>query len=69
MRHLNCYNFASWLENQIKAGEWMGRVSMSTKECNYKEIDRQLKEQFTHGINDSDMSIKNNQRVHKNRRK
>ena len=26
-------------------------------ECNYKEIDRQLKEQFVHGLIDSDISI------------
>ena len=31
---------------------------MSATECNYKEIDRQLKEQFIHGLNYSDTSIK-----------
>ena len=24
-------------------------------ECNYQEVDRQLKEQFIHGLNDKDM--------------
>ena len=24
-------------------------------ECNYREVDRQLKEQFIHGLNDNDM--------------
>ena len=28
---------------------------MAAVECNYKEIDRQLKEQFIHGLNDNDM--------------
>ena len=35
----------------------MGKLRIATTECNYKEIDRQLKEQFNHGLNDSDMSI------------
>ena len=36
----------------------MGRLRMSATECDYKEIARQLKEQFMHGLNDSNMSIK-----------
>ena len=39
------------------AKEWMCRLRIATAECNYKEIDRQLKEQFRHGLNDSDMII------------
>ena len=31
--------------------EWMGRLCMTAVECNYQEIDRQLKEQFIHGLN------------------
>ena len=27
--------------------EWMGRLRLSAIECNYKETDRQLKEQFS----------------------
>ena len=32
--------------------EWMGRLWIAAVECNYKEVDRQLKEQFIHGLND-----------------
>ena len=32
--------------------EWMGRLCIAAVECNYQEVDRQLKEQFIHGIND-----------------
>ena len=35
--------------------EWMGRLGIAVAECNYKEIDRQLKEQFIHGLNDKAM--------------
>ena len=33
----------------------MGRVRLVAVQCNYEEIDRQLKEQFIHGLNDNDM--------------
>ena len=33
----------------------MGRLRLAALECNYKEIDRQLKQQFVHGLNDNDM--------------
>ena len=33
----------------------MGRLCVAAAECNYKEIDCQLKEQFTHGLNDKTM--------------
>ena len=32
--------------------EWMGRLRVAEIECNYQEVDRQLKEQFIHGLND-----------------
>ena len=35
----------------------MGKCRIATTECNYNKNDRQLKEQFLHGLNDSDMSI------------
>ena len=35
--------------------EWMGRLHVAVAECNYSEIDRQLKEQFIHGLNDKVM--------------
>ena len=34
----------------------MGKLRIAATECYYKEIHRQLKEQFIHGINNSDMS-------------
>ena len=33
----------------------MGRLQVVAAECNYKEIDCQLKEQFIHGLNDKTM--------------
>ena len=41
--------------NGENADEWMGRLWLSARECNYKEIDRQLKEQFIHGLNDTEI--------------
>ena len=35
--------------------EWMGRLRMAVIKCNYKERDRQLKEQFIHDLNDEEM--------------
>ena len=32
--------------------EWMGRLHVVAVECNCREVDRQLKEQFIHGLND-----------------
>ena len=32
-----------------------GRLRLSAIEFNYKELERQLKEQFIHGLNDTDM--------------
>ena len=37
--------------------EWMGRLRTAVVKCNYKEIDRQLKEQFIHGLNDKEILI------------
>ena len=37
------------------AEEWMGQLQMAAAECGYKEVDRQLKEQFIHGLNDKIM--------------
>ena len=33
----------------------MGRLHVTSVECNYQEVDRQLKEQFIHGLNDKHM--------------
>ena len=35
--------------------EWMGRLHMMAVECTYQQVDRQLKEQFIHGLNDKYM--------------
>ena len=32
----------------------MGRLKLSAIECNYPELNIQLKEQFIHGLNDND---------------
>ena len=35
--------------------KWMGRLRIAAAECNYQELDRQIKEQFIHWLNDKDM--------------
>ena len=42
------------LENE-SVDEWMERLCMAVAESNYRELDRQLKEQFIHGVNDKCM--------------
>ena len=37
------------------AEEWMGWLQMVAAQCGYNEVDRQLKEQFIHGLNDKIM--------------
>ena len=41
-------------ENE-SAEEWMGWLQMAAAECGYKEVDRQIKEQFIHRLNDKIM--------------
>ena len=36
----------------------MGRLRLAAIDCNYKETDRQLKDQFIHGLNNTDMLAK-----------
>ena len=36
------------------AEEWMGRLRLAAIDCSYKEIGNQLKEQFIHGLDDTD---------------
>ena len=38
-----------------RVDEWMGRLCVVVAECNYREIDRQLKEHFIHWLNDKVM--------------
>ena len=33
----------------------MGRLCIAAVECNYQEVDGQLKEQFIHGLNDANV--------------
>ena len=35
----------------------MGRLRTAVVECIYKEMDRQLKEQFIHGVNGNEMLV------------
>ena len=35
--------------------EWMRRLCVAAVKCNYQEVDRQLKEQFIHGLNEKYM--------------
>ena len=35
--------------------EWMGRLRNKTKECQHKDYDRSLTEQFINGLNDNEM--------------
>ena len=39
------------LENESE-DEWMGRLCVAVAKCNYRELDRQIKEKFIHGLND-----------------
>ena len=43
------------------AEEWMGRVCVAVAECNYREVDQQLKEKFIHGLNDKIILVEGNQ--------
>ena len=42
-------------QTKENAEEWMGRLRLAAVEYNYREVDRQLKQQFIHGLNDNDM--------------
>ena len=37
--------------------ECMGRIGLGAADCNYKEVDTQLKEQFIYELNDNDMLV------------
>ena len=58
--------------NEENVEEWMGRLHIAAVECNYQEMDRQLKEQFIHGLNNKyileeiineSIATKNNDRI------
>ena len=42
-------------QSNESAEEWVGRLRTAAVECNYHEIDKQLKEQFIHRLNDKEM--------------
>ena len=44
-------------KNNESVGKWIGRLRIADIECNYKEVDRKLKEQFIHRVNDSKMLV------------
>ena len=44
-------------QHNENAEEWIGRLIISVTECNYNNIDRQLKEQFIHGLNHNCMMV------------
>ena len=39
---------------KMRKSRW---ADLAAIECDYKEIDRQLKEQYIHGLNDKDMTV------------
>ena len=41
-------------QNGENGEEWMGRLRIAVAQCNYKEWDRQLKQQFIHGLYDNE---------------
>ena len=43
-----------WYDDE-NVEEWMGRLHVAAVECNYQEIDGQLKEQLIHSLNDKHM--------------
>ena len=60
MRLLNCHNFASWLENQMKMQKngWADLECLSQNVITKKLIEnlKKTNKQFIHGLNDSNMS-------------
>ena len=45
------------MQHNENTEEWMDRFITATIECSYKEIDRPLKEQFIHELNDDHIMI------------
>ena len=45
------------IQHNVNAEEWMDRLRIAAIDFNYKEIDRKLKEQFIHGLNDNGMMV------------
>ena len=52
MRQLSCCNLQRYIDryDEENVEEWMGRLHVVAVECNYQEVDRQLKEQLLEEI-------------------
>ena len=55
MKQSSHFNSELYQYDDENVEEWMGRLHVVAVECNYQEVDRQLKEQFIHGLNDKHM--------------
>ena len=44
-------------QSSENADQWKGRLRIALAECNYKEMDRCLKDHFIYGLNDNEMLI------------
>ena len=44
-------------QSDESAEEWISILRTAVVDCNYKEIDRQLKEQFIYGLNDEKILV------------
>ena len=44
-------------QNNENSKQWGGRLRIMAAECNYKELDRYLKQQCINGLNDDDMMV------------
>ena len=53
MKSLQIFKFCRQMNKNAEA--WMGRLRLVAVECHYKEINRQLKDQFIHKLNDTNM--------------
>ena len=42
-------------QNNKETEEWIKKIRIAVEGYNYKELDRQLKEKFIHGLNDNEM--------------
>ena len=54
MRHYY-YNTVNCTEENESAQEWMGRLCIKAAECNYKEHDRWLKQQFINALHNEEI--------------
>ena len=55
IKFLQLHKLVCWSNESVE--EWMGRLRTAAVQCKYKELDRQLKEQFIHCLNDDEMLV------------